>query len=108
MLNPPWYALTVKPRHERAASGYLRDKGLEEFSPVYRARRRWSDRWKEMELCRFPGYTFCRFSYDEHLLDLGTPAITWIVGFAGTPHPAPDAEIAAVRTMVDSGRRIEL
>jgi len=51
MLNSHWYALTVKPRHERASSRYLRDKGLEEFSPVYRARRRWSDRWKEMELC---------------------------------------------------------
>ncbi len=107
MLNPPWYALTVKPRHERAASGYLRDKGLEEFSPVYRARRRWSDRWKETELCLFPGYIFCRFSYEQRLLVLGTPGIHSIVGFARTPAPVPDSEIAAIRKMIDSGRRVE-
>src|SRR5258708_2816672 len=107
MLNSHWYALTVKPRHEPAASRYLRDKGLEEFSPIYRARRRWSDRWKEMELCLFPGYIFCRFSYEERLQVLGTPGINSIVGFARTPSPVPESEIAAVRRMVDSGRRIE-
>jgi transcription antitermination factor NusG len=107
MLSSHWYALTVKPRHERAVSRYLRDKGLEEFSPVCRARRRWSDRWKEMELCLFPGYIFCRFSYEERLRVLGTPGIKSIVGFARTPCPVPDTEIAAIRKMVDSGRRIE-
>ena len=107
MLNSQWYALTVKPQHERTASRYLRDKGHEEFSPVYRARRRWSDRWKEMELPLFPGYIFCRFSYEERLSVLGTPGIKSIVGFARTPCPAPDTEIAAIRQMVDSGRRIQ-
>jgi transcription antitermination factor NusG len=107
MLNSHWYALTVKPQHERAASRHLRDKGLEEFSPLYRARRRWSDRWKEIELCLFPGYIFCRFSYKERLLVLGTAAVNSIVGFAKTPTPVPDAEIAAIRKLVDSGRRIE-
>jgi transcription antitermination factor NusG len=107
MLDSCWYALTVKPRHERTASRYLRDKGLEEFSPVYRVRRRWSDRWKELELCLFPGYVFCRFSYEERLQILGTPGITSVVGFAKSPSPVPDAEIAAIQTMVNSGRRLE-
>jgi len=107
MFTHYWYARTIKPRHERTVSQYLRDKGLEEFSPVYRARRRWSDRWKEVELCLFPGYVFCRFSYEERLRVLGTPGIHSIVGFAKTPAPVPDAEIAAIQTMVRSGRRIE-
>src|ERR1700704_4360026 len=107
MLNPPWYALTVKPRHERVASGYLRDKGFEEFSPVYRARRRWSDRLKEAELCLFPGYVFCRFSYPERLQVLGPPGIPSVVKCAKIPAPVPDAEIASIRTMVRSGRPVE-
>jgi hypothetical protein len=41
MLSSPWYALTVKPRHERSAAQYLREKGFEEFSPIYPAIRRW-------------------------------------------------------------------
>ncbi len=74
---------------------------------MYRARRRWSDRWKEVERCLFPGYVFCRFSWEERLHVLGTPGIQSIVGFGKTPEPVPDAEIAALQAMVKSGRRME-
>jgi transcription antitermination factor NusG len=107
MPHSYWYALTVRPRHERSASQGLRNKGLEEFSPTYRARRHWSDRIKELQTCLFPGYVFCRFSYEDRLLVLGTPGITSIVGFAKTPAPIPDTEIAAILAMVKSGRRLE-
>jgi len=102
-----WYALRAKPRHERTSSQHLREKGLEAFSPVYRAPRRWSDRIKEVELCLFPGYVFCRFSYEERLRVLGTPGIASIVGFARTPAPVPDGEIDAVRRMAASGYCLE-
>ncbi len=106
---PPssWYALTVKPRHEQTASQHLRAKDLEQFLPTYRAVRRWSDRRKELDLCLFPGYVFCRFSYAERLQVLGTPGITSIVGFAKTPAPVPDSEIDAIQAMVKSGRAFE-
>jgi Transcription antiterminator len=107
MPDSRWYALTVRPRHEQSASRGLRNKGLEEFSPVYRSRRRWSDRMKEVELCLFPGYVFCRFSYEDRLLVLGTPGIASIVGFARTPAPIPDSEIDAIQTLVRSERRVE-
>jgi transcription antitermination factor NusG len=103
MFTSSWYALNVKPRHERTASQNLREKGFEEFSPVYRSRRRWSDRMKELESCLFPGYIFCRFSYPERLQVLGTPGVKSIVGFARTPAPIPEIEIAAIRSMVMSG-----
>jgi transcription antitermination factor NusG len=107
MFTSSWYALTVTPRHERTVSKCLRDKGFEEFSPVYRARRRWSDRLKEMELCLFPGYVFCRFSYEERLRVLGTPGVNSIVAFARTPAPVPEVEIAAIRTVVESGCQVQ-
>ncbi|MBI1791634.1 MAG: UpxY family transcription antiterminator [Acidobacteria bacterium] len=102
-----WYALTVRPRHERTASQYLRNKGLEEFAPVYRVRRRWSDRFQDVEMHLFPGYIFSRFSYEERLQVLGTPGITSIVGFAKTPAPVPDLEVTAIQAMLRSGRRVE-
>src|SRR5882724_7758593 len=107
MPSLSWYALTVKPRHEQSSAQYLRDKGLEEFSPLYRARRRWSDRMKEVDLSLFPGYVFCRFSYEDRLQVLRTSGITSIVGFSRTPAPVPDAEITAIKTIVNSGLRIE-
>lgn len=44
----PWYALTVKHQHEVAARSALEFKGFEALAPTYRARRRWSDRVKEI------------------------------------------------------------
>lgn len=98
-----WYALTVKPRHEKTAAQHLRQKGLEDFSPVYRARRRWSDRMKELDLHLFPGYVFCRFTYAERMQVLNTPSVTSIVSFGKTPVPVEDSEILAVREILASG-----
>lgn len=106
-LCAPWYALTVKPRHERVTARSLRSKGLEEFSPVYRARRVWCDRIKELETELFPGYVFCRFSYEQRLLVLTTPGVTSIVGFGKRPVPVDDQEIEAVRAVVASGLPIQ-
>ena len=102
-IQPQWFALTVKPNHERAAAQSLEAKALEAFLPLYRARRRWSDRIKELELPLFAGYVFCRFAALERAHALATPGVTSVVGFGHTPAPVPEAEIESVRAMVSSG-----
>jgi transcription antitermination factor NusG len=98
-----WYALNVKPKHERAVARNLHAKGLEEFSPVYHVTRRWCDRMKQLDLELFPGYVFCRFSFEERLLVLGTPGVTSIVGFGRQPVPVDEREIDDIRAAVRSG-----
>src|SRR6266446_2287815 len=107
MFTGSWYALKVKPRHERTAAQYLHEKGFEEFSPLYTAIRRWSDRVKAVESCLFPGYVFCRFSYEERLQVLRTPSVMSILGFGRNPIPIPDEEILSIRRMLESGRSVE-
>jgi transcription antitermination factor NusG len=101
--GPLWYALTVKPNHERAAAQALESKGLETFLPLYRSRRRWSDRIKELELPLFAGYVFCRFAGAERARILSTPGVNSVVGFGNRPAPVDEGEIRAVRTLVASG-----
>src|SRR5258707_61728 len=60
-----WYALTVKHQHEMAARSALEFKGFEALVPTYRARRRWSDRVKEIDLPVFAGDVLCRFLWQE-------------------------------------------
>ena len=102
-----WFALTVKPRHEKAAAQNLRAKGLDVMLPVYLAQHQWSDRVKAVELPLFPGYVLCRLRREERLKALTTPSVTSIVGFANIPVPIPEEEISAVRTMVESGLPIQ-
>ena len=101
-----WFALTVKARHEKATALNLDRKGLESYLPLYHAQRRWSDRWKQVELCLFPGYVFCRFGYERRLDVLNLPGVTSIVGFGHKPVPVPDEEIAAVQSILASGRPV--
>ncbi len=102
-IEPLWYALTTKPRHEKAAALALGAKGVEAFLPLYRARHRWSDRVKNVQLPLFAGYVFGRFSNAERARILATPGVTSIVGFGNRPAPVSPQEIESIRAMVASG-----
>jgi len=99
----PWYALRIQSRLASLASTTLRGKGYQEFLPLYRSRRRWSDRTKELELPLFPGYLFCRFDVSDRLPILTTPGVIGIVGIGKTPAPVDLDEIEAVRAILRSG-----
>jgi transcription antitermination factor NusG len=102
-----WFALTVKPRHEKATAQHLRLRELEDFLPLHRVRRAWSDRTQTVDLPLFAGYVFCRFGYRQRLHVLNTPGVRSIVGFGAADIPVEDEAVAALQTLVASGRPIE-
>ena len=56
-----------------------------------------------MEVPLFPGYLFCRFNLRDRLPILKTPGMISIVGSAKVPIAVDDAEITALRALVNSG-----
>jgi transcription antitermination factor NusG len=100
----PWFAVMVRPGHEKFASRALSNRGYEEFMPLYRTRRRWSDRIKEVQLALFPGYLFCRFDPQNRLPILTAPGVFGIISFSGIPHPIDDAEVSRVKALVRDGK----
>jgi transcription antitermination factor NusG len=105
MTTPPasWFALRVKPRHERSSAAHLAGRGLEQFAPLYRTRRRWSDRIQAVDLPLFPGYVFCRFTRQQKRDVVSAPGVRSVVSFGGEPAPIGDGEIDAVRAIAASG-----
>jgi transcription antitermination factor NusG len=101
--NERWFALTVKPRHEKAVARNLHARGLVEFTPVYPSRRTWSDRCPLVDLPLFPGYAFCRFGRADRFTAITTPGVTSVVGFGQGDIPVDDFEIDSIRTLVASG-----
>jgi transcription antitermination factor NusG len=99
----PWFALQVRARHEKNIVEMLRGKGYDPFLPLYKCRRRWSNRYKLLELPLFPGYLFCQFDVHNRLPILKTPGVILVLGIGRTPVPIDNTEIDAVRTIVDSG-----
>ena len=78
-------------------------KGYECFLPVYRQRKRWSDRTVTTEAPLFPGYVFCRFDYWRRLPIMTTLGVVSIVGFGSDPAPIPDHEIQAIEKVLTAG-----
>ena len=102
-MSYPWFALQVRSRYENIATAHLSGMGYESFLPLYKCRRRWSDRFKEIERPLFPGYVFCRLNPLDRLPILITPGVFLIVGLGKTPVPIDEAEIAAIQSAVKSG-----
>jgi len=102
-----WYALTSKSQHEKAVHEQLQAKALESYLPLYRARRRWSDRIKIIDLPLFSGYVFCRFDVLERLPLLIIPGVVSVVGRGKIPVPVEDEEIQALQTLVASGLSLQ-
>jgi transcription antitermination factor NusG len=98
-----WFALTVQHQHEKTVARNLDQAGLESFVPLYRTRRMWSDRVKELELPLFPTYVFSRFAWRERMRVLRIPGVRELVGFGKQATPVPEVEINALKRMVASG-----
>jgi transcription antitermination factor NusG len=98
-----WFAIRTAIGREKLVSMQLRNKGYEDFLPLYRSRRKWSDRTKELEFPLFPGYLFCRFDVFHRLPVLMTPGVKLILGFGKLPAPVAGEEIESLQRVVASG-----
>src|SRR6202521_87751 len=84
-MSYPWFALQVRSRYENIVTAHLSGMGYESFMPLYKCRRRWSDRFKEIECPLFPGSVFCRFNLLDRRPILIIPGVFHVVGMGKTP-----------------------
>jgi transcription antitermination factor NusG len=98
-----WVALQVRPRTEKLVAIALHSKGIEVFLPLYTARRRWSDRVKELQLPLFDGYVFCKLNLLYRMPVLTIPGVIQFVGIGKIPAPIEEAEIAALQSVIKAG-----
>ncbi len=99
-----WYAIRTRSRHEKMVADQLDQLGVENFLPLVKHSRQWSDRVKEVELPLFSGYTFVRvlLSSSERLRVLQTHGVAGFVGINCVGTPIPENQIADIRTLLAS------
>jgi len=71
--------------------------------PLYTARRRWSDRIKQLQLPLFDGYVFCKLNLLYRMPALTIPGVIQFVGIGKTPVPIEEEEITALQSVMKSG-----
>jgi transcriptional antiterminator RfaH len=96
-----WFAIAVKPRHEKSVAHVLDTKGFETFVPVHKNRNRHAARLRDFELPLFPGYVFSHFDLFKRLPVMITPGVTRILGVGPNPTPVDPIEIASLRKTLD-------
>ncbi len=105
--SPDWHALFTRHQHEKYVALALSNKNHEVYLPLYRSIRRWQDRDKHLWLPMFPGYVFIRGGLERQLQILTTPGVLHIVGWGGRPAIVPEAQLDAVRRIIDSRVMVE-
>ncbi len=94
-----WFALRVKPNHEKRVSELIDFQGYEEFLPLYRVRRRWAQRTQDVDMPVFAGYIFCRFDRPAWAQIMKTPGIVDAVRFGTRLAPVDEDEISALQAV---------
>jgi transcription antitermination factor NusG len=98
-----WYVLYTKPRCEKKSLERLVSEGYRAYLPVYKSKRKWSDRTKIVELPLFNSYIFVNCQeYQLSEIYLHVPHVLRAVYFNGKPAIIKDNEIEAIIEFVKS------
>jgi transcription antitermination factor NusG len=106
-IGGEWYAFRVRPRHEKAVSLALRERGCSEFLPLIREKRRWANRSRHVDLPLFPGYIFCLVDRSSFLPVLNTPGVIDVIRAGSSPIAADREEIEALQLAVNTDVSME-
>ncbi|MDR1332455.1 MAG: UpxY family transcription antiterminator [Tannerella sp.] len=92
-----WYVLYTSPRTEKRVQARLEEQGMENYLPLHRVPRVWSDRIKMVDTPLFSSYIFvrCREGLLRPLLLIS--GVARIVYYNGTPAIIRQKDIDAIR-----------
>ena len=84
----------------------LTDKGVDNYLPLQKVLRQWSDRRKWVSEPLFKSYVFVLISQEQHLSTLQTPGVVRFITFERKAIPIPPLQIEAIKIFVETGEEI--
>jgi transcription antitermination factor NusG len=79
-----WFVVWTESRAEKKVESRIAALGMEPWLPRVTQRRRWSDRWRDVEIPLFSGYVFARPAAEWHQV-LRAPGVLTVVKSGGKP-----------------------
>jgi len=107
-LEPLWYVLHTKSRHENVVSDGLLKKSIEVFLPKVTVRSKRRDRKAMIRVPLFPGYVFVKTDLHphHHLEIVKTAGAVRLIGSKLAPVPVSEETIDSLRIMVTSDNSV--
>jgi transcription antitermination factor NusG len=103
-----WLAIYSRPRWEKKVNQLLTEKGLENYCPLNKVRRKWSDRVKIVEEPLFKSYVFVKVSDDDRTAVRMTPGVINFVYWEGKPAVIREKEINAIKRFLNDYENVEV
>lgn len=103
-----WLAVYTRPRWEKKVNQLLSEKGVENYCPLNKVRRRWSDRVKVIEEPLFKSYVFVKVNDEDRSGVRMTPGVINFVYWQGKPAVIKEKEINAIKRFLDEYENVEV
>ncbi len=101
-----WYAVYTKPRCEKKVADLLTKKGIENYCPLNRVEKQWSDRKKIILEPLFTLYVFVRIDPTEQLSVRQTFGILNFVYWLSKPAIIKNEEIEIIKRFLNDHTRV--
>lgn len=96
-----WYALYTKPRWEKKVAKLLAERGYENYCPVNKVTKQWSDRKKVVMEPIFKSYVFVKVDEKEKWAIRGVSGVLNFVYWLGKPAVIREDEINTIRKFLN-------
>lgn len=103
-----WLVVYTKPRWEKKVAERLTDKGIENYCPLNLVRRKWSDRYKNVQEPLFKGYVFVRPAETERWVVNSVNGVLNYVYWLGKPAVVSDAEIDNIKKFLSDFEDVQV
>jgi transcription antitermination factor NusG len=101
-----WYALYTRPRWEKKVSQLLDERRIENYLPLQKVLKQWSDRKKWVQEPLFRSYIFVHITPDDYLPALQTSGVVRFVTFERKAVTIPPVQIEAIKTYIQTGEEL--
>lgn len=107
-INKHWIAVYTRPRWEKKVSQLLTNQNIENYCPLNKVVRQWSDRKKIVLEPLFTSYVFVNTSMEEYLSIRKTDGVINFVYWLGKPAVIKSSEIDSIKSFLSDYTDVEL
>ena len=107
-IEKVWYAVYTKPRWEKKVAALLTEAGIENYCPINKVTRQWSDRKKVVLEPVFKGYVFVKVEDAKKWEVRSVHGVLNFVYWLGKPAVIRDEEIDVIRKFLNEFNDVQV
>jgi transcription antitermination factor NusG len=107
-IKKTWYAVYTRPRWEKKVASLLLEAGIENYCPINKVTRQWSDRKKVVLEPVFKGYVFVRVEENKKWEVKNISGVLNYVYWLGKPAHIRDEEIDLIKKFLNEFHDVQV